>query len=152
MERYWKETKRRMVARAERATTRAWGRPVAVLASLLVAGQLAGATHLLLVQHAVCPLDGELVHPEAAAGHGHVQAHARNERLPGIAAADAPEVHHGHEHCVLSSQRRDRAVLHGVVAPHTPPRAILATLPPDGAPTAGRFALHRLAPKQSPPA
>jgi hypothetical protein len=62
-------------------------------------------------------------------------------------------VHHGHEHCILGSQRRDRAVLHDrVVALHTPPHAILATLPPDGAPTARRLALHRLAPKQSPPA
>jgi len=130
---------------------RAWGRPAAVLASLLVAGQLASATHLLLVRHAVCPLDGELVHTDEAAGQH--DTHARNGRSPGASAAEGQEAHHGHEHCILAAHRRDPATLHDrVVELRTPPRAILATLSVDGTTTAARIAVHRLAPKQSPPA
>ena len=135
------------------AATRAWGRRAAVLAAVLVASQLASATHLLLVRHAVCPLDGELIHPDAVGGDHDVGLHSANERLPRIGAAEASEAHHGHEHCILASQRRDRALAHAqAVAFRAPPRAILATLPSDGSPAAARVVLHRLAPKQSPPA
>ena len=136
-----------------RVATRAWGRRAAVLALLLVASQLSSATHLLLVRHAVCPLDGELIHPDEAGGHHEAQAHARNERLPRVAASEAREAHHGHEHCILASQRRDRADLRDrAVALREPPRAVLATLSAGSAPLPARIALHRLAPKQSPPA
>jgi hypothetical protein len=144
---------RRPMRPPEKGVTRAWGRLAAVLASLLVAGQLANASHLLLVRHAVCPLDGELIHPGEAGGHHDAQVHAGNERSPRVAATEAPEAHHGHEHCILAAHRRDRATLHDrVVELRTPPRAIFATLSVDGTSAAARIAVHRVAPKQSPPA
>ena len=124
-----------------------------MLACLLVAGQLSTATHLLLVRHAVCPLDGELIHPDGAEKHHDPQAHARNEHTPRIAATEAPDGHHGHEHCVLASDRRNRAALHGpIVGLRAPPKVILATLACGSAESAASFARYRLAPKQSPPA
>ena len=135
------------------AARRPWGRRAAVLASLLVAGQLASATHLLLVRHAICPLDGELIHPDAAGEHRDARIQAANGRFPGMRAAEAAEAHHGREHCILASHRRDRAVFPAqAVEFRAPPRAILATLSPDGNPAVALVVLHRLAPKQSPPA
>jgi hypothetical protein len=120
---------------------------------LLVAGQLSSATHLLLVRHAVCPLDGELVHPDEAVGHQHPQAQARNERLPSVAAETGREAHHGRDHCILAAHRRDRAVpVDRVVEFRAPPPAIIATLSFDAISGAARIAVHRVAPKQSPPA
>ena len=135
------------------AGPRAWGRRAAALAALLVAGQLSSATHLLLVRHAVCPLDGELVHPDEAVGHEHPQARAQNERSPLVGAEADREAHHGHEHCILAAHRRDRAMLRdGAGELPSPPHAIVATLSPVDNLAAARIAVHRLAPKQSPPA
>ena len=124
------------------------------MACLLVAGQFAGTAHLLLVRHAICPLDGELIHPsesEGVSGHD-AHAHPRNEGLPTVAAAEGQDAHHGHEHCILAASRRDRATLEArVVELLTPPRTIVATLSVREAAAGARIALHRLAPKQSPP-
>jgi hypothetical protein len=141
----------RMRPLVQRAMTRPGAGRAAAVALLLAIAQLASATHLLFVRHTICPLDGELVHPDEAGGHN--DAHVRDSGEPRVVASEGPEAHHGHEHCILASHRRDRMPLHDrVVELRTPERAILATLSPDAEPTAARLALHRLAPKQSPPA
>jgi len=136
-----------------RPATRAWGRRAALLACFLVAGQLSIASHLLLVRHVVCPLDGELVHPDGPDGHAHAQPRPQGDRLPDVSGRAGVETHDGHEHCILASHRRDRtAVLTGVLAFRAPPSAIAATVGADRAAASPRVAIHRIAPKQSPPA
>jgi hypothetical protein len=136
--------------------TRTWGRHGAVLASLLVAGQLAAGLHFLLVRHAICPFDGELVDVGAAVGHAHPRVHTQDDRdgrLPTLGAGEEPEAVHGHEHCVLAGHQRDKAVLRArVLELRAPPPAIVATISDELGGTAQRTAIHRLAPKQSPPA
>lgn len=140
-------------ARGQRTATRAIGRRAAVVVSLLLAGQLASVTHLLLVPHSVCPLDGELIHSDASSAHQHAAPQSRLVRLPAVAAVEMPEAHHGHDHCVLASNRRGplsfREGAKGLLAP--PQLSIAAKLSDVAAPMVGG-ALHRLAPKQSPPA
>ena len=130
---------------------KAWGRSPAVIASLVFAAQLASAAHLVLVRHEVCPLDGELVHSDEAGAH-HGSVHARNDRVPAFTLARESASHHGHEHCVLASQRRDRASLHDARIGLHAPDAILTCRSPDAGELPDRIAVHRLAPKQSPPA
>lgn len=134
-----------MVARARR--------PAAVLASLLVAGQLASSIHLLLVPHAVCPLDGELVHSNAGGRHQHAAPQARAARLPAVAAVEMREAHHGHDHCVVASNRRSflasRDGAKGVVNPTRSSGAVNLS---EGVLPSARASLYRIAPKQSPPA
>jgi hypothetical protein len=133
------------------ATTRTWGRLASALAYLLVAGQLAGTAHFLTVRHGICPFDGELI-DLVGVEHHHAHARPRNERSPIADANDGHDGHHGHEHCILAASRRERAIYPGGVEFRSPPRAFVATLPVGETSPGARIALHRLAPKQSPPA
>jgi len=133
--------------------TRVLGRLTAVLAFLLVFGQLANSTHLLLVRHTVCPFDGELVDAEPGSEpHYAAPGDAQAERLPIVTRQRGPEAHHGHEHCAFVWNRRNLAfACDRAFELLVPPRiAPVATLP-DGASRSTGIALHRLAPKQSPP-
>jgi hypothetical protein len=106
----------------------------------------------VLVRHAVCPLDGELIHEDGAAAHRAVATHAPRERTLAFRLADADKAHHDHEHCILASHRRDRATLRAAQLDAHAPDPVLVSGTGDGAELPGRIALHRLAPKQSPPA
>lgn len=131
--------------------TRARRPGAAAFASLLLAAQLASAAHLLVVRHAVCSLDGELIHPDERAGHAHAAPRALER--PGIDSSGPQEAAHGHDHCVLASRRRDPAA---VPAPAglslEQPRIAVAPRPVAAGQGAQRLELYRLAPKQSPPA
>jgi len=123
------------------------------LAAVLAAGQVAGSAHLLLVRHSVCPVDGELVHVEDGGDHQHA-APIRYGSPPRLAvgALERHDEHHGHEHCVVVATRKNllglRASAQGSLSPLLPSTVIdLATAATPGA----RVALHRVAPKQSPP-
>jgi len=124
--------------------------PATGLAALLVVGQLASSMHLLLVPHALCPIHGELIHAEGARRHPAVSPPAG--RLPALRFLEIAEAHHGHEHCVLAGSRRAWAVPERSAASAAPPsdsgqRSSVASAQPSPG-----IALHRLAPKQSPPA
>ena len=118
-----------------------------VLALALIVGQAGMAAHFALVKHAYCAEHGELV--EVGAEDAHAASHPPGS-LPGFYASDGDGEEHGHEHCVLSGHKRD-AVLGkpvGVALQFTVPPASLS-------PFIGWVpffsALHRIAPKQSPP-
>ena len=135
-------------------TVGARGYRAASLALALIAAQLTGATHLVLVRHVVCPLDGELVHAEEDAGaQGAGPVHGVNERSPEVAPSERREAHHGHGHCALAALRRDESALRGAALElRSPAQAALARLSPEDVSAAVSLTLHWLAPKQSPPA
>lgn len=139
-------------APGKRTVTRTLGQSVAVLASVLVAGQFASSAHLLLVPHTVCPVHGELVHVEPGNEHHHAGL-AGGGRFAAIGSVETPEAHHGHEHCVLVSNRRSLVALRPAAEGSLAPPRLSAALEwlEDVSPGA-RVALLRLAPKQSPPA
>jgi hypothetical protein len=126
--------------------------PKSALAVLVVVAQLGAALHLVAVRHDVCPLDGELV--EHRTGQVHAHAHgAASERLPRASGLETLEAAHGHEHCVLTALRRERAtVVLSAVGYVFPTDSGLALVLTDGSPRQAQLAVHRLAPKQSPPA
>lgn len=131
--------------RPRRRSGAAWA-----VAAILAMAQLAGAAHMLLVRHAVCPIDGELVHPGRAVGSE--PAPALDLSRPGIASSTLAWADQDHPHCGVADHRRESAVLRAPVEQvRVPPPATLA--PP--LPTLGRRASllppYRLAPKQSPP-
>jgi hypothetical protein len=119
-----------------------------LIASLLIVGQLAGAAHLVLVHHEVCPIDGELVH---AGGGQHSAAHRAVGVAPAVFPSEAAEDHHGHEHCILASHRRSATLRNARVTSHAPPRVVLTSSALERAPRPSGAALLLVAPKQSPP-
>jgi hypothetical protein len=114
----------------------------------------AGLGHNLLERHELCHEHGELVHAGEAHAHADAAGSTRlddAQPLDALRAGDEGESH-GHEHCALAGSRSQLTLGasastglhdHGVAQPVAAP-AYLALR--DGA------ALHRLAPKQSPPA
>lgn len=124
------------------------------LAVLCLAAQLAGTVHLALVTHVTCAEHGELVEAGdaglgPAARSRQAAPSASGQRL---AAAEAREGAHGHEHCLASALRRAAAPLEapGHLGP-APAPAPLARPRPAPAPAAA-IALLAVAPKASPPA
>jgi hypothetical protein len=120
------------------------------LSVLCLVGQLASFAHVL-ARHVTCVEHGEVIHPDAR----RVQASA-----PGNDALDRPGLYraspidrsaHGHDHCLISSHRRERLTLD----------ALRASTPIDPLPVRFGFereaeaargvALFFLAPKNSPP-
>jgi hypothetical protein len=115
------------------------------LALAAMAGQIGSYAHLAFTRHITCAEHGELV--EAAAAGGTVDEH-RETRVADGGLSGA----HGHDHCAIAPQRRDRTHLSSP-APHasTLPelvvaRALVVVNPPSP------FDLLLLAPKNSPPA
>ncbi len=127
----------------------AHGRWLSALLALALAGaQGASLAHLAIVKHAYCPEHGELIHPDA---RPHASASAPRPTTPGLYASEEEAHAHGHDHCILSGQRRDVAL-----AARTTAVPIDGARQSDVAPGLAcvpasnpRF---RLAPKQSPPA
>jgi hypothetical protein len=133
----------------ERGTVR--GCLSGTLVSLLVAGQLAGAAHLLIVHHEVCPFDGELVH-SASGGERYAATRRPVVGFPAVSPGESVESHHGHEHCLLASHRRQATIRAARLPFYTPPSTVQTSCAPERAPRPNSIALHLTAPKQSPPA
>jgi hypothetical protein len=125
-----------------------------LLVLLFLLGQLAGSVHLAVVQHRLCPDDGELTHAS--------QAHAAAEP-PGAArlgtsglawqpGCDCTESHQ-HEHCFGSEHRHERPLRRASLACaslRAPPT--LAAAPAFLLrPSPKLLRLFRVAPKNSPP-
>ena len=124
----------------------------AVLATILLAGQVATAAHLALVRHAACPADGELIHAGVGA-HAHPAGPASIPRHPAVEAARPEEVAHDHGHCLVATNRRRADATRVDAGPWLlAPFAVSSHVSGDVGALAPRLALHRLAPKQSPPA
>jgi hypothetical protein len=125
------------------------GRCLSSFAALLVACQVASAAHMLLVPHAVDPVDGQLVHPQ------HVQARGgRPERIARhlVEPRDPPDLDQGDDHCQVAAQRREPFVGESPSTPlRLPPALALGECGPMAGAVAGQIPVHRLAPKQSPP-
>jgi hypothetical protein len=137
----------RRVTRARLAAgCRLLGSVVALTAML---GQVGSYAHLALTAHVTCAEHGELVEADqpgiaAATGAPHREAHA--DVLP-----DSNGGAHGHDHCLLTPHRRDRATktsLRTVVATAQLP-FVTRHIEANGPPPAIRLIL--LAPKNSPP-
>jgi len=121
-----------------------------LMALFSVGGQLAGAVHLLLVPHVVCPEHGELIHLDGDGEGDHPAplelAASSYGRGPETTAADA------HDHCMVSATRGAEPTLREPCGTRVPacisePLASGVAAPP----------LHQavplllLAPKSSPP-
>lgn len=132
--------------RGSRARLRVWS--VLVL-GLFVVGQVSFVAHRALVQHDVCPVDGELAH----GGHGHGHDEAQGDEVdPRGLALEARSAGDDHaEHCLLVTLRDPSTPPDGSVAPRVvpaaDPRETTACLPSDG----GGIPILQFAPKQSPP-
>ena len=117
------------------------------LLALFLQGSSGG--HMLLVEHRQCAEHGELVHGSEAHAHG-THSPAGAEESATVAAHDAG-ADDSHEHCLLSVDRRATAATSAssvVIDLRTPdaapaPRTVHALAGPP---------LHRIAPKNSPPA
>jgi len=121
-----------------------------VLTSLLIL-MLQGSSggHMLLVEHTRCAEHGELVHGDA---HQHGAGPQQQAESPSLHGMPDPSTEEGHDHCSVSSDRRDALVLMatadaGIQASKAdePLRLRSAVIPP----ITPRF---RIAPKNSPPA
>ena len=145
-----------------RSNTRSWaaagaagGLSVRVLALVILAAQAATLGHQLLERHQICREHGELIHSGQAHAHaGSPASRADLDSLGGpssvrrAAELGAEE----HEHCGLACS--SSKVL--INAPHAMLLPALAVVRSPSAPAATAVfdfrELHRLAPKQSPPA
>lgn len=119
------------------------------VALLCAIGQLAAASHLVLVRHAACPEHGDLLHGGAVHGQRHSGADQGSPAFRAGAVGDGDEEH---DHCSLACDRRKLAI-----AAMT--GCVLAAQLSGAQACPVRFArgkpgvpLFRLAPKQSPPA
>lgn len=121
-----------------------------VITSLLIL-MLQGSSggHMLLVEHTRCAEHGELVHGDP---HQHGAGPQQQAESPALHGMPDPSTEEGHDHCSVSSDRRDALVL--IAAPdagiqaskaHEPLALHSAIIPP----ITPRF---RIAPKNSPPA
>jgi len=125
-----------------------------LIASLVVLGQVSGSAHLLFSRHAICLEHGEIIHlDEEISSATPVAPVAKSRSAASVASsADVRSAEYSHDHCLLVSQRRERATL-------SPPQISLCaaslsvgvSLPQD-VPRPPWVALFRLAPKNSPPA
>lgn len=127
--------------------------PALLLIALFVACQMAGLLHMAMVRHAVCPADGDLIHP-GSDGRAALRSAAPDEKQPAsLAARSTAHAEHGHDHCLLAAQRGSEKLVRPVRQGALPAPA--APAPPGStqeAPRcAGFIALFRLAPKTSPP-
>ena len=119
---------------------------VLLVALALVLAQLAGPAHELLVPHRVCAEHGELVEGAAA-----LLTHGPAQPPQGPALSNDEGLAAEHEHCPLALLAKQRP------APSSPSMRVAADAQPApacvlAAPRVPAIALHRLAPKQSPPA
>jgi len=140
-----------MVHRERERACRGCARYALPVAALLSVSHLASAAHMLLVPHAISPVDGQLVHP------GHAQVRGGSPRRAAGLPALEPGAPQGPddlaEHCRVAAQRSEPFALGA-------PPALLCIPPGLTAgqrasvlgPVAAQVAVHRLAPKQSPPA
>lgn len=128
--------------------------PSAAIAALCLVGQLSVSAHLALVRHATCPEHGEAIHsgktlaPVAAGESG-----AGPSDYPSVGALTGGASRHDHEHCVIATLRRERAVFQrqqlGVLGA-APSESQGSHHLPDAPPSP--VALFLIAPKGSPPA
>jgi hypothetical protein len=119
----------------------------AALALALIAAMGAEPAHFALTKHAYCPEHGEFIHPDAAPHEGTTGPRSDAPEL----YASHGEQHHGHDHCVVTGERR-KAVLPSRASAviQVPDRPADVDERPLWAPlSTSRF---RIAPKQSPPA
>lgn len=133
--------------------------PAALLLLLVVVAQISSYAHLVLVPHVLCLEHGDFVesHEQAAPDEAGAAAAASGDASAlGTTlsqAPAAPEVGHGHEHCLLASHHRGWVALpegrcfetEGLA--RSEPEA--CGTPANSGPCA--IALLRLAPKTSPP-
>ncbi len=116
------------------------------LATIFVAGQLAGFAHNLLVSHTTCSEHGEVIHESSAAGHAAPTAAHR------VTPSGAPAVHE-HDVCLVAMLRREHATAAVATTVELPtPLALRHARPSLGVPPPRSIDLYRLAPKNSPPA
>jgi hypothetical protein len=121
---------------------------LAALLALFVQGSNGG--HMLLVQHTRCAAHGELVHAGPAHEHAATEpplaVSAEVRGTPDVGSTDA------HEHCSVSSNRRDALVAMVDTEPSEPLCEASQDAALCGAIAVSRTPRFRIAPKNSPPA
>lgn len=124
----------------------------ALLLALFVFGQVYAVAHRALVQHVVCPVDGELAH----GGHAHGVATTKVDDSKGtdgpiVTPTESEKEHAQHCSVVLIHEHRKCLFVEPVPA-HVEPAARQTAVAPLRSQTLGsRIPVLRYAPKQSPP-
>lgn len=124
------------------------------LACLFMLGRLAGSVHLAVVQHSLCPDDGELIHSDG----DHQRSVANRLAQKGGAlpllqvGCECPDGHE-HEHCVSGVHREEHSL-----RPLSSGEAVVQPPVAQGSPdqqhadrSPKSFRVFRIAPKNSPP-
>jgi hypothetical protein len=122
----------------------------AALAVALVLAQGAYLAHFALVKHAICPLHGELIHPDSEPQATPV-FHAGNRADPALFGSERDGDASRDDHCGIVGHHRE------VALPAVTTAVLADAAPAANAPVDLAWALTsktrlRLAPKQSPPA
>lgn len=119
---------------------------------LCLFGQFSSALHMVLVEHVRCAEHGELVHVDGDQ-HADHDGTAHRERSPGGPAisSSSTDSDHGHDHCLICSERRKLALLPAAVPELRAPEGgdALLALCPDASIHTPR--IYSYAPKTSPP-
>jgi hypothetical protein len=120
---------------------------------LLLAAQLLSLVHVFVVRHIMCPEDGDVIH--TAVPHETLSARPFNEASsPRSPSADAaPQVEHGHDHCLTCTSTSKRFALVQPAQTSATAVALATPLAPSSVPgLVAPVAVIVLAPKNSPPA
>jgi hypothetical protein len=120
-------------------------------ALILVAAQALSLGHLVLVPHAISPIDGRLLHTTYGSRSAQVEPSAPIRSASLQPAADTAG--HASIHCpVADTLRRTPGTRGPTIAAHLdPPAPSQHACPRDLPRIAAGVSLYRLAPKQSPP-
>lgn len=122
------------------------------LALVALVAQLSGSAHLLLVRHALCPEHGELIHPTDEAEPA-LRAVAQHAKTAFVRPEAETELGHGHGHCPIAAQRRERgALIAAWVHVHASAWSFASRVPAPNLVSSCAAAILRFAPKNSPPA
>lgn len=122
-----------------------------LFALILVAAQALSLGHLLLVPHAISPIDGRLLHTTHGSRSAQVEPSAPPRSDSVRQATDAAS--HTGAHCPVADTLRKTPGTRGpTIAAHIdPPAPSRHACPRDLPRIAAELSLYRLAPKQSPP-
>ena len=123
-----------------------------VVGFVCLSAQFTAALHMVLVEHVRCAEHGELVHVDGDQHADHARADQRGVSSGGpTISSSSGDGDHGHDHCLICSERRKLALLPTTIPELRAPEGgdVLLALCPDASLYTPR--IYSYAPKTSPP-